>query len=87
MATRLKKATFSLSQSLLAAIDRAIAEGVAPSKNQLVERALDRELREWRRQERRRLWQDAMEDPLFLKDIRDIEEAFRTADAESLRGA
>ena len=81
MATRLKKATFSLSQGLLAAIDRAIAEGAAPSKNQLVERALARELREWRRQERRRLWQEAMEDPLFLKDIRDIEEAFRTADA------
>ncbi len=36
------------------------------------------------RQLRKALWQQAAKDPLFLKDIKDIESAFRTADSEHL---
>lgn len=36
------------------------------------------------RQARKTLWQEAAKDPLFLKDIKDVESAFRTADAEHL---
>ena len=35
------------------------------------------------RRTRKALWQKAAKDPLFLKDIKDVESAFRTADAET----
>lgn len=81
-----KKATFSLSVDVLTALDELVARGAAPSKNALVERALARELRELRRQERRLEWEAASQDPLFLKDLDDVESAFESADAEPARG-
>ncbi len=88
MATRskTKKATFSLHVDVLAALDRVIAQGAAPSKNALVEQALVRELRELRRQVRRAAWEEAARDPLFLEDLEKTEAAFRSADAETARG-
>lgn len=83
MVARLKKATFSLSEDVLGSLSEAVARGAAPSKNALVERALARELKELRRQARQALWEEAAKDPLFLKDIKDVEEAFRDADAET----
>ena len=82
---RTKKATFSLQPELLAALDEAVSQGAATSKNALVERALRNELRELRRQWREAQWQIAARDPLFLKDIEDVELAFRSADAETAR--
>ena len=38
------------------------------------------------RRTRKALWQKAAKDPLLLKDIGDVESAFRTADAETIRG-
>ncbi len=80
-----KKATFSLHVDVLDAIDRAVAQGAAPSKNALVEQALRREITELLRQERQARWEAAMRDPLFLRDLSEVEEAFRTADAETAR--
>lgn len=80
-----RKATFNLRTDLLAALDDAMARGVAPSKNAFVERALDKELRELQRQVRQKLWQEGARDPLLLKDVEDTESAFRTADAETAR--
>lgn len=85
MATLAKKATFSLHEDLLEDLDQAVSHGAAASKNAFVERALVRELREWRRQQRRARWQQAAKDPLFLKDIAETEAAFREADAETAR--
>jgi hypothetical protein len=51
----------------------------------LVERALVKELREVRSQVRARRWEEASRDPLFLKDIEEIESTFRSADAETAR--
>jgi hypothetical protein len=85
MATASRKATFNLPTGLLAELGEAVAKGVAPSKNALVERALARELREARRLERRARWAEAARDPQFLRELGEIEAAFEDADAESAR--
>ena len=85
MRGKTKKATFNLHTDVLAALDEVMARGMAPSKNALVEQALNKELKELQRQTRQRLWQEGAKDTLLLKDIEDIEAAFRTADAETAR--
>ena len=82
----MKKATFTLPEDTLAALSTAVAEGAAPSKNALVQRALNRELSEWRRRVRRTRWEQAMADPAFLRDLRRVEADFQSADAEPLSG-
>jgi hypothetical protein len=84
--TKTKKATFNLSPEILAELDKAMCEGVAPSKNALVERALDKELKEIRRQARKVQWKKAAKDPAFLKDISEVESDFKFADAETAGG-
>jgi len=69
MPVRLKKATFAIHEEVLAAVEEAVANGVAPSKNAFIERALIKELRELPRQARRAQWEEAAHDPLFLKDL------------------
>jgi hypothetical protein len=83
MPRKTKKATFSLRIDILEELDKAMSKGIAPSKNALVEQALLKELKELRRQDRQRIWQEGAEDPLLLKDIKDVETAFHTADAET----
>ena len=79
------KATFSLPAEVLAALDEAVARKAAPSRNAFVRRALLRELRDLRG-ERRIQWEEAMRDPLFLRDLEEVQAAFRLADAETARG-
>lgn len=83
MSGKTKKATFSLHSDVLAALDEATARGAAPSKNALVEQALVKELRELRRQARQAHWQEGARDSLLLKDVSEIDAAFRSADAEA----
>jgi len=78
-----KKATFNLPPGVLADLDKAMAEGVAPSKNALVERALVKELKEMRRRARKVRWEEGARDPALLKDISEVEITFRSADAET----
>ncbi|MFC1938023.1 hypothetical protein ACFLWY_05665 [Chloroflexota bacterium] len=85
MRGKTKKATFNLHTDVLAALDEIMARGIVPSKNALVEQALLKELKELHRQARRALWQEGAKDTLLLKDIEDVESAFRTADAETAR--
>ncbi len=85
MATKSRKATFSLRQDLLDAISDAVARGDAPSKNALVEQALRRELKELRRKEMAAAWEQASKDPAFMRDVREITDAFEAADAETAR--
>ena len=80
-----QKATFSLQPDLLTALDEAVRGGAAPSKNALVERALRNELREVRRQWRQAQWELAARDPLFKRDVEEVELAFRGPDAETAR--
>ena len=77
------KATFSIRRDLLEAVAAAVARGAAPSKNALVERALQHELRELHRRAVAAQWVQAAKDPLFLRDVQEIQEAFSPADAEA----
>jgi hypothetical protein len=77
------KATFSIRRDLLEAVTRAVAQGAAPSKNALVERALKHELRELHRRAVAAEWAQAAKDPLFLRDVQETQEAFSSADAET----
>ncbi|MCD6567131.1 MAG: hypothetical protein J7K94_00040 [Dehalococcoidia bacterium] len=83
MSGKTKKATFNLPSDVLAELNKAMVEGAAPSKNALVERALVKELDELRRRARKARWEEGARDPLLLKDISEIEVAFRSADAET----
>lgn len=85
MPGKTKKATFSLRTDILAELDKVMSKGIATSKNALVEQALLKELKELRRQERQRMWQEGAKDTQLLKDIKDVEIAFRTADAETAK--
>ncbi len=84
MSEKTKKATFNLHPGVLADLDEAMAEGVAPSKNALVERALVRELKELRRQARQARWEEGAKDPMLLKDISEVDIAFQSADVETV---
>jgi Arc/MetJ-type ribon-helix-helix transcriptional regulator len=82
MRSSARKVTFSLREDVLVALDEAVAQGTAPSKNAFVERALRKELQEIRRQQRESLWQEASRDPLFLRDLAETAAAFAAADSE-----
>ena len=82
---RSQKRTFSLSASLIRALDQMVAARFAPSKNALVERALLNELRQFHRQQRAAAWKAAAKDPKFMREIAELEEEFRSADQETLR--
>jgi hypothetical protein len=71
---------FKLRVDVFIALYEVVARGIAANKNALLERALVKELQELRRQGRKALWQEAARDPLFLKDMADIEADFRYAD-------
>ena len=83
MKTKSKKATFNLHEDVIRALDEAISQGMAPSKNAFVEQALLNELNQLKRQARRVLWQKAAKDPLFIKDIEQVEKDLRYADADT----
>ena len=85
MRGKTKKATFNLHIDVLAAIDKAMDQGIAPSKNALVEQALIKELKELRKQARQVQWQEGSRDPLLLKDVGEIEASFLSVDAEVTR--
>jgi hypothetical protein len=85
MRGKTKKATFNLHTDVLAALDEIMNLGIVPSKNALVEQALIKELKELQRQTRLRLWQEGAKDALLLKDVEDVENAFRIADAETAK--
>jgi hypothetical protein len=80
---RTKKATFNLSEDLLKSLGEAVAQGAAPSKNALVERALAKELRLARQRTLQGRWEEAARDPLFRRDMAEVEAAFTAADAET----
>ena len=83
MSGKTKKATFNFHPDVLAALDEAMAEGVAPSKNALVERALVRELKELRRRARQARWEEGAKDPVLLRD--QIEKAYAVGNVATSR--
>ncbi len=85
MRGKTKKATFNLDEKILEAMDEVMAQGMARSKNALVEQALLKEVKELKRLSRKKMWQQGAQDTFLLKDIEDVEESFGTADAETAR--
>jgi len=83
MHAKTKKATFNLHPEVLDALDEAMAHGAAPSKNALVEQALVKELKDLRRRERQARWKEGAKDPLLIRDIEEVNEDFKHADAET----
>lgn len=83
MSGKTKKATFNSHPDVLGALDKAMAEGAAPSKNVLVEPALVKELKELRRHARQTRWEEGAKDPMLLKDVHQVEVAFQSADVET----
>lgn len=77
------KATFSILRGLLDEMATAVAQGAAPSKTALVERALQNELRSIRRRALRARWAEAARDPNFIRDIEETKSAFAAADIET----
>jgi hypothetical protein len=61
-----------------------MTQGIASSKNALVEQAIRKELDERKRQARKKMWEEAAQDPLFIKDVAEVEYDFREADGETL---
>ena len=84
MAGKTKKATFNLHIDILAELDEMMTQGIASSKNALVEQAIRKELNERKRQVRKKMWQEAAKDPLFIKDVADVEYDFRDVDNETI---
>ncbi len=85
MSEKTKKATFNLSPGILAELDKVMAEGAAPSKNALVERALVKEMKELQRLARKAQWEQGARDPALINDLSENEAAFKSADAETAR--
>jgi len=83
MRRKTRKATFNLDTEVLTQLDELMAQGVTPSKNALVEKALRKELDELKCQERKRLWQEAANDALFVKDMAEVAYDFKYADSDT----
>jgi hypothetical protein len=83
MPGKTKKATFNLHTDILKNLDEVMKTGIASSKNALVEQALIKELKELQRLARTEKWKEAARDPLFLKDIDQIECEFKSADSDT----
>lgn len=85
MPAKTRKATFNLHEEVLAALDEAVSRGAAPSKNAFVDHALRKELKTVRQQIMAAAWKEAAQDPHFMLDVREVEDAFAEADAETAR--
>jgi len=78
-----KKVTFSLGGDILAEMKELVQAKEACSQNRFVEEALREYIEKTRREILRREFAQASRDPLFLSDIKQVEEDFSRADAET----
>lgn len=81
----MQKVTFSLPKPLIGELRRMVAEGLFPSQNAVVRRALENEVKHAREERIRRQFEEAARDPMFLRDLEETQEAFRYADSETAR--
>jgi uncharacterized protein YoaH (UPF0181 family) len=84
MKGKIKKATFNQHTELLEELDEMMTHGIASSKNALVEQAIRKELDERKRQARKQLWQEVAKDPLFIKDVAQVEYDFKAVVGETI---
>ncbi len=80
-----KKVTLSLDNKLVEEVQRLVREGRAKSQSEFFGEALEAQLKEIRKQRRRKLLLEASRDPVFLAEIEQLEHEFASADAEAAR--
>ncbi|MEW6425463.1 MAG: ribbon-helix-helix domain-containing protein [Bacillota bacterium] len=81
----LKKATFTLPESLLEKLRYLAARKRVPSANAAVREALEQYLARIEKDDFRRDMEAAARDPLFLKDVKMTQTSYGNADAEAAR--
>jgi hypothetical protein len=80
-----KKSTYFISEDLLSEIKEMVPFTGLRSQNALVEEALRSYVNGFKRENIRKQYLEASQDPMFLADIREIESDFEIADAESAK--
>jgi len=77
-----KKATFMLDEAIVEQAKGAIKKGLFKSMNSFVETAMRDELERIKRAQIKAAIMEAGKDPLFLSDIKEMENDFRYVDFE-----
>jgi metal-responsive CopG/Arc/MetJ family transcriptional regulator len=85
MALRTVRTTFTLPADLLEAMDRAVREGNAHSRNELITTALRRELAAQERAAIDAAFAAMADDPVYHAETREVATAFAAADWEAIR--
>lgn len=80
-----RKVTLTLPAVLVAEVQALVAEGRAASQSAFVTDALAQKVRQVHVARLGEEFRRAASDPLFLRDVEEIEEAFRSADGEATR--
>ena len=80
-----KKATYVLDESTLEQVKKVVGKGLYKSMNAFVETAIKGELEKIRKEQLQEDILEAGQDPLFLADIKDVENDFHYADFEEIR--
>lgn len=85
MVLRTVRTTFTLAADLLEAMDRAVREGNARSRNELITMALRRELAAQERAAIDAAFAAMADDPVYHAEAREVATAFAAADWEAIR--
>jgi metal-responsive CopG/Arc/MetJ family transcriptional regulator len=85
MVLRTVRTTFTLPADLLEAMDRAVREGNARSRNELITTALRRELAAQERAAIDAAFAAMADDPVYHAEAREVATAFAAADWEAIR--
>lgn len=80
-----KKATYVIDESTLDQVKEVVGKGLYKSMNAFVETAIKDELEKIKQEELQEAILKAGQDPLFLADIKDVENDFQYADFEEIR--
>lgn len=83
--TKLKKVTFALPETLLQRLRTLADQKRIPSVNSVVREAVEEYVTNLEREDFRQAMAEAARDPEFIRDLRETEEAFRHADAETAK--
>ena len=79
-----EEVTFSLPADLMREMQEAVAKGLFPSQQVLVHETLTSALQRSRDENLEREFQEATQDPLFRQDLEETEQAFQSADSETV---
>lgn len=77
-----KKATFVINEAILEEAKNIVKMKKLKSLNSLVEKAIKDEIERIRKEEIKKAFLQASQDPIFLSDLRDVEYDFEFADSE-----